>query len=200
MNAYMYQADIYCEGCVDQIKAELRTEIEDQAGKEVAEALARLGIEETSIPEAFSATTEERTRVLLERFECESDYDSDEHPKGPYSDGGGESDSPQHCASCGTFLENPLTDEGVEYVRESGNREWADFYDIELDPESVGPEEGDITSSDGLHWYQYGKLVLVIEEDDDRNEKLIEFMDKSQFWPNCWNISYHGNCHLIYFE
>lgn len=29
----------------------------------------------------------------------ESMYDSDEYPKGPYPDGGGKSDSPQHCGS-----------------------------------------------------------------------------------------------------
>jgi hypothetical protein len=63
----------------------------------------------------------------------ESSYDSGDYPKGPYSDGGGESDSPQHCASredcvqaleledgwkVGCWLENPLTSHGVQYVRE----------------------------------------------------------------------------------
>ena len=33
-----------------------------------------------------------------------------------YSAGGGESDSPTHCASCGVFLDNPLTDDGADYV------------------------------------------------------------------------------------
>jgi len=28
---------------------------------------------------------------------------------GPYPDGGGEADAPQHCGGCGVFLENPLT-------------------------------------------------------------------------------------------
>ena len=45
--------------------------------------------------------------------------DSDEYPKGPHSDGGGESDTPQHCDSCDEFLENPLTDEGDNYVRDA---------------------------------------------------------------------------------
>lgn len=48
----------------------------------------------------------------------ESSYDSDEWPKGPYSEGGGETDCPQHCDSCGVFLENPLTPDGGDYVRE----------------------------------------------------------------------------------
>lgn len=45
-------------------------------------------------------------------------YDSDYFPKGPYSDGGGEADSPNHCDHCGVFLHNPLTREGVAYVKE----------------------------------------------------------------------------------
>lgn len=75
--------------------------------------------------------------------------DSDNWPQGPYPDGGGEADCPQHCDHCGCFLENPLTSDGVEYVREKllehNNltrrlnsqkpllHEWSDFYDIHLD-------------------------------------------------------------------
>jgi hypothetical protein len=47
----------------------------------------------------------------------ESTYDSDHFPKGPYPNGGGEADSPQHCDHCGVFLENPLTPDGDAYVR-----------------------------------------------------------------------------------
>jgi hypothetical protein len=43
--------------------------------------------------------------------------DSDRYPQGPYPDGGGEADSPQHCDQCGTFLENPLTGDGYAYLR-----------------------------------------------------------------------------------
>lgn len=43
--------------------------------------------------------------------------DSDTWPQGPFADGGGEADVPQHCDSCGTFLENPLTANGDAYVR-----------------------------------------------------------------------------------
>lgn len=49
----------------------------------------------------------------------ESSYDSDEWPKGPYGDGGGEADCPQHCDACGGFLENPLTPDGERYVCEA---------------------------------------------------------------------------------
>jgi hypothetical protein len=48
----------------------------------------------------------------------ESTWDSDEYPKGPYAEGGGEADSPQHCDDCGVFLENPLTNDGARYVVE----------------------------------------------------------------------------------
>lgn len=48
--------------------------------------------------------------------ENECSFDSDDYPKGPYPNGGGEADTPQHCDSCGLFLENPLTKEGGEYI------------------------------------------------------------------------------------
>ena len=45
--------------------------------------------------------------------------DSDTYPQGPYPEGGGEADTPQHCDDCGKFLENSLTEDGQAYVRES---------------------------------------------------------------------------------
>ena len=58
--------------------------------------------------------------------------DSDSYPQGPYPNGGGEADCPQHCDSCGIFLENPLTPDGVEYVKEAEpgrvRQIWRDFY------------------------------------------------------------------------
>lgn len=71
----------------------------------------------------------------------ESSYDSDDYPKGPYENGGGEADTPQHCDACGVFLQNPLTSDGVQYVAEhilDSRRDnktvqaWADFYKYEL--------------------------------------------------------------------
>jgi hypothetical protein len=63
--------------------------------------------------------------------------DSNDYPQGPYGDGGGESDCPQHCGACGKFLQNPLTDDGYAYATEQlsagGNRavlqQWAKFYE-----------------------------------------------------------------------
>jgi hypothetical protein len=69
--------------------------------------------------------------------EAESTYDSDDYPKGPYPQGGGEADTPQHCDACSVFLENPLTPDGTAYVLEAvelitpeGKGEsWAEFAD-----------------------------------------------------------------------
>lgn len=47
------------------------------------------------------------------------DGDSERYPQGPYDNGGGEADCPQHCDACGVFLENPLTSDGDKYVREA---------------------------------------------------------------------------------
>lgn len=66
--------------------------------------------------------------------------------QGPYAEGGGEADTPQHCDGCMAFLENPLTTDGVAWVAEAlvdycqgagGDKdvldEWAAFYGDELE-------------------------------------------------------------------
>ena len=118
MNVYIYAADIYCEDCGEAIRKQIT-----QEGHAPADP------------------------------DDEWSYDSDEFPKGPYPDGGGEADSPQHCGAgedclnaiefsdglkIGVWLENDLTREGVEYVRESLREDpdnevyqvWADFYRV----------------------------------------------------------------------
>jgi hypothetical protein len=82
MQAYIYQAALFCEECA----AEIRNEI--------------------TVPDGMDPDNE-------------STWDSDDYPKGPYPDGGGEADTPHHCDTCGLFLENPLTDDGNAYVREA---------------------------------------------------------------------------------
>ena len=47
----------------------------------------------------------------------ENTFDSGDYPKGPYSDDS--SDTPQNCAECGDYIENPLTEAGVDYVIEA---------------------------------------------------------------------------------
>jgi hypothetical protein len=64
----------------------------------------------------------------------ETSFDSDDFPKGPFSNGGGEADNPQHCDSqkaclnaielpCGSkigaWLGNPLTNDGINYLTNS---------------------------------------------------------------------------------
>jgi hypothetical protein len=44
--------------------------------------------------------------------------DSEYVSQGPYPNGGGEADNPQHCDGCGAFLENPPTPDGNRYVIE----------------------------------------------------------------------------------
>lgn len=110
MDAYIYQAALYCEGCGERIANMLRA-----AGK--APPLPHI----------------------------ETTYDSDEFPKGPYGDGGGESDAPQHCDECHCFLENPLTSDGVSYVYDmvlehlhdargqaETIAEWIEFYGLDI--------------------------------------------------------------------
>lgn len=77
MNAYAYQAALYCDSCGPAIK----------------------------------------NRICGENLGLCDRGDSDAFPQGPFPDGGGEADCPQHCDSCGVFLENPLTDDGDSYVR-----------------------------------------------------------------------------------
>jgi hypothetical protein len=81
--------------------------------------------------------------------------DSEYVPQGPYPNGGGEADTPQHCDACGLFLENPLTADGTRYVIEklvehardgSGSRkvfeQWAAFYNaVVYKPGEVGLDE-----------------------------------------------------------
>ena len=49
-----------------------------------------------------------------------SSYDSDYYPKDADVEHD-ESDCPEHCASCGEFLHNPLTSAGYRYVAEKLN-------------------------------------------------------------------------------
>lgn len=86
-------------------------------------------------------------------FQDEFTFDSDDFPKGPYPEGGGEADIPQHCASgedCldplildgekyGAFLGNDLTSDGIEYVKDVVENRggkvaqfWAEVYSDEL--------------------------------------------------------------------
>lgn len=123
--SYIYCADVYCEDCGRDIKKRLKKE-----GKRPEDP------------------------------DDETTYDSSEYPKGPYSESENESDSPQHCGSgedCldplvlgdekyGKFLENDLTSDGENYVRQAHRDDptpitelWMEFYN--LDPEEEDEDE-----------------------------------------------------------
>src|ERR1700730_4627230 len=129
MDAYLYKAALWCGPCI--IKALV-------AGRKAA-------------PGAIDMPPAEALKQVVSAngFTSESDYDSDDLPKGPYADGGGEADTPQHCDVCGPFLEIPLTGDGLIYVEDAIRDnlrtkkpcratndvivEWANFYIDELD-------------------------------------------------------------------
>jgi hypothetical protein len=95
MDAYTYRAALWCGPCVVQTLVEERRAAPPALDMEPARALEQI--------------------VSANGFTSESDYDSDDLPKGPYPDGGGEADTPQHCDGCGLFLRNPLTPDGYRY-------------------------------------------------------------------------------------
>jgi hypothetical protein len=125
VNAYIYNADIYCKDCGKVIKQRIN-----------------------GAPFGRNDDTG--------RFESVDEYDgvdSDQYPCGPYADGGGEADCPQHCGDCRVFLENPLTAHGVQYVEEAINehhragrgdadvlREWAEFYCLDFEKQEKADE------------------------------------------------------------
>ena len=74
MDAYIYRAALWCGPCI--IKAL------------VAERKAALGAIDMSPVEALEQI------VSAKGFTSESHYDSDDLPKGPHAEGGGEADAP----------------------------------------------------------------------------------------------------------
>jgi hypothetical protein len=83
--------------------------------------------------------------------------------------------------------------EARDYLRdELGADEESDDYN-----DSDGPDEDALTTSDDIHFYQYGKLVLTVGDDEERDDAIRRFMDEQQFWPDAWSISDHGNAHRI---
>ena len=58
--------------------------------------------------------------------------------------------------------------------------------------EDEEPLEGDITTEDHEHWYQYGKLYFTGDYVDLKKKMKVD-----KFWPNVFFISDHGNAHLV---
>jgi hypothetical protein len=125
MDAYIYNAGLWCGPCVIKALVAARKAAPGAIAMSPTEALQQI--------------------VSANGFTSESDYDSDDLPKGPIAEGGGEADTPQHCEGCGHFLGNPLTSDGVLWVEDvirgclttrkapAATNEWAHFYEDELD-------------------------------------------------------------------
>jgi hypothetical protein len=129
MDVYLYNAALWCGPCIIKALVAQRKAAPGAIDMLPAQALEQI--------------------VSANGYTSESDYDSDDLPKGPYADGGGEADTPQHCDGCGQFLGNPLTGDGLIYVEDALRRclttnklsggtngaavDWAEFYKDELD-------------------------------------------------------------------
>ena len=128
MNVYIYNADVYCSDCGEQIIKTLNP--------------------------------------------SQDTGDSDDYPQGPTDQG--ESDCPEHCGSCGVFLENSMTDEGYRYLREmlsdapvnedqaALHATWIAFYgdprsDIEALEHRLADAESDANKLDVWWHNQYAK-------------------------------------------
>ena len=126
MGAYLYKAALWCGPCI------IKTLVaERKAAPGAIDMLPAGALEQI---------------VSANGFTSERDYDSDDLPKGPYADGGGEADTPQHCDGCGHFLENPLMahlcrgrtpplphDRQAQRVTNGAAVDWAEFYKDERD-------------------------------------------------------------------
>ena len=129
MDAYICKAGLWCGPCVIKALVAARKAAPGAIDMSPAEALQQI--------------------VSANGFTRESHYDSEDLPKGPYAQGGGEADTPQHCEGCRQFLGNPLTSDGMLWVEGAIRdylttrnpiavttdtvNEWADFYKDELD-------------------------------------------------------------------
>lgn len=96
------------------------------------------------------------------------------------------------------------TDWVLADTKEEAERECKEMYgDDEEEEEDEGegePEEGDYTTEDHIHFYQYGKCVVVVPDGEEWAAVVKAHMDREQFWPNVYFVSDHGNSHLLSLE
>lgn len=59
------------------------------------------------------------------------------------------------------------------------------------------PDEDDYVTYDHINFYQYGKVVVSVEDGYDWKNAVREHMKTQQFWPSVWAISDHGNSVLL---
>jgi hypothetical protein len=128
-------------------------------------------------------------------------HDSQYVPQGPYPDGGGEADTPQHCDACGVFLENPLTPDGhryvtlqlVEHARDGGGdaavlKTWGKFYNVPV----YAP--GEVTIEE-----LRGEYALVFDGPEDCREWWFkaagELYARGERLPDDWE--YRPGLHAV---
>lgn len=63
--------------------------------------------------------------------------------------------------------------------------------------DEIEPDAGDNTTSDHRNSFQFGRLVLVVDERDEWAHVLKDHIDREQFWPNLWFLSDHGTVSLV---
>lgn len=137
MRVYIFQAALLCEACGEAVKENKQIDCGVCGGTHAD--LPFVDCRAFYPPKGDNRPLHpEHGTAVPEEFM----YDSDDFPKGPYGDGGGEADTPQHCDHCGVFLENPLTADGIAYVtdvlkeRYAGEGTalalWREFYADEL--------------------------------------------------------------------
>lgn len=92
---------------------------------------------------------------------AEETFDSDEYPKGPYCDGGGEADCAQMCGGCHISLGNPLTAEGCEHVITVLEEEEAE--DLE-EANRIMPKPGTAEAGEDFkYWHGKPHKAIVLE-------------------------------------
>lgn len=150
MDAFIFNADLLCNDCGQAKRDALNLE----AIKAYAVDHAIADVDAYAYGDK-AVWIRQHPRTLAKALgfdpDNESEYDSGVYPKGPEGRGGGESDTPAHCATCGVHLENPLTEDGREYVGDKliswlvygdGDtdtiREWFTFYRDALDTGEIG--------------------------------------------------------------
>lgn len=67
--------------------------------------------------------------------------------------------------------------------------------------EPAEPDEGDLVTYDHRRIWEHGasghKHVLEIPEGADFDKAIRDYMARTNWYPNVWFISDHGNAHLI---
>jgi hypothetical protein len=140
----------------------------------------------------------------------------DSEPDGPYTtedeaiaasrDDDAEDEDDPTCKRCGEPITEDTNDDVCDDCRQA--------------EEDSEPTEGDYTTTDHRSFYEHGigrlRFVVVEDETDKRYrlvcpetksahgiirpnlEQCIEaYLSATQFWPNVWWISDHGNAHLM---